>query len=752
MKQLLIGLLLLTTTSYASEVAKLSSGGSGLVLELPYLEFGKVAYRALLNSTDGNAFAIDYGSVQEVSVITNGEQVSKLSIDGEWVLDIHYVEFGEQAYRAILRSDNGGIFFVDSVKIVPPCPELITPFDPDSHSATASPGYGFDGDRDRLKPASCLNGFEQPVSSGGRISVLSADQITGYENLYNSLEGSKTKAAEVSVGFFYKVFDIGIGGGGSDTKRFLSTVTNTKLSQSFVYRFEMLSSNNEFKLDTTQSSSLNELGKRLEGNACQFRATCGDQFVYQTERGVSLYVALTFNFNSEAQKQTFHKEMSGHFGMTLDKIGSLAKKSLFEVQADWSGFTNRISESLKQSSTLSITAAQIGGDVAALTTIMRSSEGTAAISCSLNSVDGCKQTIDNIIDYAASEAFVDGARNAPAVLNYLYQPYAAVGVFIPGLTFELNLDIKNMRERLATAYKERDEAYKTASFLESYNLTDAHQQAIDIIKENLSIDLKKIRDAANICFSDLSRCVDEGEKTLRGLTDYDEKVLEFQLDDGLLAYYPFDGDVQDAVGRRGSGILKGAVLAEDRFGSTLSACKFDGENDYISMPAIGKTDVSNFTISTWFKMNAHNVGEYGRSYILDLRGDGSSSMNCALIVDRAAGSNAYLEHACGWPVSRTFSEFHEEIENIIGEWHHTALVREGSILKGYLNGVLISNNPTRYYPSTSEPIAWNNAWRVGTWGEGFRGNDYWFNGSIDDIRIYNRALSDSEIQALYNLK
>jgi len=49
-------------------------------------------------------------------------------------------------------------------------------------------------------------------------------------------------------------------------------------------------------------------------------------------------------------------------------------------------------------------------------------------------------------------------------------------------------------------------------------------------------------------------------------------------------------------------------------------------------------------------------------------------------------------------------------------------------------------------------MTWNNAWRVGTWGEGFRGNDYWFNGSIDDIRNYNRALSDSEIQALYNLK
>jgi hypothetical protein len=142
----------------------------------------------------------------------------------------------------------------------PPCPELITPFDPDSDSATASPGYGFDGDRDRLKPASCLNGIEQPVSSGGRISVLSADQITGYENLYNSLEGSKTKAAEVSVGLFFKGFEIGIGGGGSDTKRFLSTVTNAKLSQSFVYRFEMLSSNNEFKLDTTQSFSLKSTG------------------------------------------------------------------------------------------------------------------------------------------------------------------------------------------------------------------------------------------------------------------------------------------------------------------------------------------------------------------------------------------------------------------------------------------------------------------------------------------------------------
>ncbi|TGO02513.1 hypothetical protein PN36_23830 [Candidatus Thiomargarita nelsonii] len=53
------------------------------------------------------------------------------------------------------------------------------------------------------------------------------------------------------------------------------------------------------------------------------------------------------------------------------------------------------------------------------------------------------------------------------------------------------------------------------------------------------------------------------------------------LSDGLVAYYPFDGNAQDASGNGNHGTVNGATLTEDRFGSADSAYEFDGNADAI---------------------------------------------------------------------------------------------------------------------------------------------------------------------------
>jgi len=56
------------------------------------------------------------------------------------------------------------------------------------------------------------------------------------------------------------------------------------------------------------------------------------------------------------------------------------------------------------------------------------------------------------------------------------------------------------------------------------------------------------------------------------------------LDDGLVAYYPFDGDATDSSGNGHDGTVYGATLVVDRNGQANGAYSFDGQNDYIKIP------------------------------------------------------------------------------------------------------------------------------------------------------------------------
>lgn len=78
----------------------------------------------------------------------------------------------------------------------------------------------------------------------------------------------------------------------------------------------------------------------------------------------------------------------------------------------------------------------------------------------------------------------------------------------------------------------------------------------------------------------------------------------------------------------------------------------------------------------------------------------------------------------------------------LNEWYHVVLVQDGNVIKGYKNGVLVSSldmgsNLGGHYYSYHKIANYTNS-------------NYPFNGLIDEVRIYNRALSEAEIQKLYN--
>lgn len=201
---------------------------------------------------------------------------------------------------------------------------------------------------------------------------------------------------------------------------------------------------------------------------------------------------------------------------------------------------------------------------------------------------------------------------------------------------------------------------------------------------------------------------------------------------GLVAYYPFNGNANDFSGNNNNGQLYGGlVLTEDRFGNSNSAYLFDGVNDYIVCPTnnfpIGGTARS---ISVWIKSPNMAVG----NKMLLGWGSPTNFKMSALAMGRGNLPSRKLMY-WGWG-----DDFDTQMQLQDNVWYHIVYTYENNLGKLYVNGSL--DNSANLYPNTPS-------------GTSFYIGDFTtvcnnFNGIIDDIRIYNRTLSNSEVQDLYN--
>ena len=94
-------------------------------------------------------------------------------------------------------------------------------------------------------------------------------------------------------------------------------------------------------------------------------------------------------------------------------------------------------------------------------------------------------------------------------------------------------------------------------------------------------------------------------------------IVSPEKNDGLVAYYPFNGNADDLSGNGNNGIVHGAALTEDRFGNANSAYHFDGIDDYIMIPHSEdfKFGVYDFTISLWLQYPSQTGGTHDYSAV-----------------------------------------------------------------------------------------------------------------------------------------
>ncbi len=221
---------------------------------------------------------------------------------------------------------------------------------------------------------------------------------------------------------------------------------------------------------------------------------------------------------------------------------------------------------------------------------------------------------------------------------------------------------------------------------------------------------------------------------------------------GLVGYWTMDGNkvswatgsVTDSSGQGNTGTIVGmATSSSVAIGKVGQALNFDGVNDYVGGINVGAAGLSNWTESVWIKTTDTSAG----MVLSNRQVSGASSMSLDVgfwAGEATADGFAYYSidtPNCEWGAVGTTN-----IAN--GQWHHILGVRESqSTYKIYVDGVLEGNTNI----SVGAGCQSGNASSVDPWKIGV--GDQWlsseFNGQIDEVRIYNRALSASEIQALY---
>ncbi|MEO0898175.1 MAG: LamG-like jellyroll fold domain-containing protein [Bacteroidota bacterium] len=231
-----------------------------------------------------------------------------------------------------------------------------------------------------------------------------------------------------------------------------------------------------------------------------------------------------------------------------------------------------------------------------------------------------------------------------------------------------------------------------------------------------------------------------------GCTFSDTVTLEVvncpQNRNGLVAYYPFDGNALDQSGYTHDGTVMGASLSTDRFGNPNAAYEFDGIDDTIEFlsDSIFQVDLP-ATISAWVYPEDNGINVIFRNCFRQNKYDGvwiganNGKFNCAY----GTGGNV-------GPAGRRSKE--GTLTYTPQTWVHiTAVIRGATDMDIYVNGRPDCNAA---YSGTGGNLNYVDA--PGVAGLADRtsqsgGLDY-FTGKMDEIRLYNRALTLSEIQDL----
>ncbi|MCF7907608.1 MAG: LamG domain-containing protein [Candidatus Omnitrophica bacterium] len=214
----------------------------------------------------------------------------------------------------------------------------------------------------------------------------------------------------------------------------------------------------------------------------------------------------------------------------------------------------------------------------------------------------------------------------------------------------------------------------------------------------------------------------------RALTADEVRAEFIEGNDGLVAYYPFEGNANDLSGIGNHGTQFGNVsYGTGKFGR---AKFFDGSGDYVDCGSDSSLDFSNaFTISAW--INPTTLKNYAGVVSKD-----SNRWSPYSYMAVSHGSGYMGIYSGGWLWAAASPGLIQ-----VNNWSHLTWVYQNNLIYFYIDGAPVGTSAMAY---TDDP---NDNTYIGSWYSG--GTGYDFRGYIDEVKIWNKALSADEIAENY---
>lgn len=215
-------------------------------------------------------------------------------------------------------------------------------------------------------------------------------------------------------------------------------------------------------------------------------------------------------------------------------------------------------------------------------------------------------------------------------------------------------------------------------------------------------------------------------------------LLNAQITAGLTASYTFNtGTANDDKGTN-NGTIFGATLTQDRFGNANKAYNFIN-GDYITLPNASELKSPVMTLSIWVKIDSIAASNIGTNYIYTIINNPNGAYFATFGMTLNASNGTYFSVTQdNWQESVYGSSANPNTS----DWQHYVLSMDNDSLKMYIDGnkewAILKGFTTDF---TSDLIY------IGTSGSTFTGN---LNGSVDDINIFDRVLTDAEVLAMFN--
>ena len=209
------------------------------------------------------------------------------------------------------------------------------------------------------------------------------------------------------------------------------------------------------------------------------------------------------------------------------------------------------------------------------------------------------------------------------------------------------------------------------------------------------------------------------------------------LNAGLVAYWPLDGNAQDASGNGHHGTVAGATPAVDRHGNSSACYDFDGIDDFIFGSAEGLPTAERTTAFWFYADNLDRPSPFGY-------GGGGCGTTWFVGINHGFCECCVIGRHCSGIIESPLSSITAE------SWHHVAVTTHATGTRLYIDGRLVASNAVFENTTNVTGTEFSIGVIPSPGGDApyTDGNVQFMSGRIDEVRVYDRALATQELRQL----